>query len=67
MCAEAIIQSRIANLVFGAYDPIAGAAGSVFNLFIARQALPVPEVLGGILEDRCRALLVEFFRDQGKR
>src|SRR6202042_953180 len=33
MCAEAIIQARVAKLVFGAYDPKSGAAGSMFNLF----------------------------------
>ncbi len=67
MCAEAIIQSRISRIVFGAYDPISGAAGSAFNLFVKGRALPVPEVVGGILEDRCRNVLLEFFHDRRKR
>ena len=67
MCAEAIIQSRIKRVVFGAYDLIAGAAGSSFNLFIDRKALPVPEVLAGVLEQECSTLLKEFFKQQRKR
>lgn len=64
MCAEAIIQSRIARVVFGAYDPISGAAGSVFNLFVRGRALPIPEVVGGILEERCRAMILQFFQSR---
>lgn len=62
MCAEAMIQSRVERLVFGAYDPIAGAAGSRFNLFVEREGLPVPTVIGGICKDECRKLLQDFFR-----
>lgn len=66
MCAEAIIQSRVSRLVFGAYDPLSGAAGSAFNLFTTTRPLPVPEVIGGILEDRCRNLLLQFFQQRRK-
>jgi tRNA(adenine34) deaminase len=68
MCAEAIIQARIAKLVFGAYDSRSGAAGSVFNLFLPKRQYPNPEVIGGILEEECQLLLKDFFRskaDQG--
>lgn len=61
MCAEAIIQSRIAKVVFGAFDPVSGACGSAFNLFQRRKALPVPEVIGGILEEECSQILSAFF------
>lgn len=62
MCAEAAIQARVSRIVFAAYDPISGAAGSAFNLFLKGRALPLPEVIGGILEDRCRSILLEFFQ-----
>ena len=42
MCAEAILQSRIAKVIFGAYDPRSGALGSVFNLLLRRQNVPDP-------------------------
>lgn len=61
MCAEAVIQTRIDTLIFGAYDPISGAAGSVFNLFAKRRSLPTPELIAGILEDECSTLLKQFF------
>jgi len=62
MCAGAIINARIRRLVFGAFDPKAGAAESVLNLF----ALPFnhrPEVVGGLCEAECAALLTGFFGD----
>jgi tRNA(adenine34) deaminase len=62
MCAEAIIQARVSRLIFGAYEPLTGAAGSRFNLFEANRSLPLPEVLGGICEEPCRALIQEFFK-----
>lgn len=62
MCAEAIIQARVQRLVFGAYDAIAGACGSAFNLFVTGRPTPLPEVIGGINEDDCQAILREFFR-----
>jgi len=62
MCAEAIIQSRIQKLVFGAYDPQSGAAGSAFNLFCPGRIYPIPEIVGGLLEQECQNLLVEFFK-----
>ncbi len=62
MCAEAIIQCRVSKLIFGAYDPASGAAGSAFNLFVQGRIFPVPEVIGGVMEEQCRQLLVDFFR-----
>jgi tRNA(adenine34) deaminase len=62
MCAEAIIQSRVAKLVFGAYDGRSGACGSAFNLFTSGRLYPLPEVLGGICEDECKQILLDYFR-----
>lgn len=64
MCAEAIIQARIAKVVFGAYDPVSGACGSRFNLFVPPRIYPIPEVIGGIEEQQCKELLTEFFKSQ---
>ena len=66
MCAEAIIQSRVKKVIFGAFDPVSGAAGTVFNLFANRKSLPVPEVIGGILEKECSSGLSEFFSARRK-
>jgi tRNA(adenine34) deaminase len=67
MCAEAIIQSRISRLVFGAYDPKSGAAGSLFNLFVPGRPYPMPEILGGIAEEECKSLIVSFFRGRNAK
>ena len=61
MCSGAIIQSRIKNLYFGAYDKKAGACGSVLDLFSYPFNHKV-NVVGGILEDECKKLLQDFFK-----
>ena len=67
MCAEALLQARVDKLVFGAYDARSGAAGSAFNLFTSGRLYPLPEILGGICEDECQKILVEFFREKANR
>lgn len=62
MCAGAIIQSRIANVIFGAYDPKGGACGSVINLFEIPQWNHHPNWEGGILEAQCSKQLKDYFR-----
>lgn len=62
MCAGAIIQSRIARLVYGAADPKAGACGSVFNLPADPRLNHQVEVNGGVLEQDSHALMQAFFR-----
>jgi tRNA(adenine34) deaminase len=62
MCAGAILQARLAKVVFGAYDEIYGAAGSAFNIFIKGRNYPVPEIMGGVEEIQCQTLLKEFFK-----
>ncbi|MBE6692759.1 MAG: nucleoside deaminase [Ruminococcaceae bacterium] len=60
MCAGAIVNSRIKRVVYGCYDKKAGALGSVFNL--ADHPLNHKyEVVGGVLEKECAALLSNFF------
>jgi tRNA(adenine34) deaminase len=64
MCAEAILQSRISKVVFGAFDQLSGALGSAFNLYGGKRIYPIPEVQGGVLEEDCSRLLKEFFRER---
>lgn len=61
MCSGAIIQSRIKNLYFGAYDPKTGACGSVLNLFENDFNHKV-NVIGGIMEDECSQIIKDFFK-----
>ena len=62
MCSGAIIQSRIKKVYFGAYDPKAGACGSIFNLFSYPFNHHVT-VAGGLMEDEARELLKSFFKE----
>lgn len=62
MCAGAMVHARIARVVYGAPDPIAGAAGSVFNLLNAATLNHRAEVEGGVLADDCQQRLKTFFR-----
>jgi tRNA(adenine34) deaminase len=62
MCAGAIVLSRIPRLVFGAYDPKAGACGSIFDIPAERRLNHRVAVIGGVLEQESRRLLQEFFR-----
>lgn len=64
MCAGAIVQSRIARLVFAAWDPKAGACGSIFDIPTERRLNHRVQVLGGLLEQESRELLQKFFRAQ---
>ncbi|MBE6954618.1 MAG: nucleoside deaminase [Ruminococcaceae bacterium] len=62
MCAGAIINARIPRVVYGAKDAKAGSCASIVDLF----SLPYnhkPEVLSGVLEEECAAVLKNFFRD----
>ena len=61
MCAGALVGSRIARVVYGAFDEKAGAAGSVWDLLRDRAALHHPEVYSGVAATKCRSLLREFF------
>jgi tRNA(adenine34) deaminase len=64
MCAGAVLASRVPRLVFGAEDPRAGAAGSVWDvLHDPRLGQPV-EVVSGVLAEECAAVLREFFGER---
>ncbi len=62
MCAGAIIHARIGRVVYGAADPKAGAAGSVFDILPGRLLNHQVELQGGVLSDSTGALLRDFFR-----
>jgi len=61
MCAGAIVLARVPRVVFGAWDPKAGAAGSVLDILAQPQLNHRPDVSGGLLADECGALLTSFF------
>lgn len=63
MCAGAIVQSRIKRVVFGAFDPKAGCAGSLMNLLKDERFNHQVELESGILEAECSSLLTDFFRE----
>lgn len=65
MCAGAIINSRIKRVVYGASDPKAGSCGSVVNLFDLAYNHK-PELISGVLQDECAALLKDFFANLRK-
>jgi tRNA(adenine34) deaminase len=64
MCAGAILQARIERVVFGAADPRAGAAGSVFDVLGTTKLNHRVEVAGGVLAQECGGILQEFFRER---
>ena len=61
MCAGAIVGTRIARVIYGAFDEKAGAVGSVWDLLRDRSALHHPEVYAGVSATKCRGLLSDFF------
>ena len=69
MCASAIVHARVARLVFGAWDPKAGAAGSTTNVFTMPSMNHRVDVFGGVLMEESARLLNGFFatrrRDEG--
>src|SRR5437899_3178777 len=64
MCAGALIQARVKGLVYGATDEKAGAVESHFHICDAEQLNHRVEIVKGVLESECRALMQEFFRDR---
>jgi len=61
MCAGAIVLARVKRLVFGTFDPKAGAAGTLMNLLNDERLNHQVEVVGGVLEGESKALLHAFF------
>lgn len=64
MCAGALVMARVKHLVFGAWEPKTGAAGSLWDVVRDRRLTHRPEVRGGVLADECAALLEAFFTRQ---
>lgn len=64
MCAGAMVMARTKRLVYGASDPKAGAAGSLMNIVQDPRLNHRLEVTGGVLEEECRELLKDFFRER---
>ncbi len=64
MCVGAMLHARIKRLVFGAYDPKTGAAGSVFDLLSDVSHNHSIEVKKGVLEQECGGLLRDFFQQR---
>lgn len=64
MCAGAIVASRIEHLVFGAFDPKAGAISSLFDVVRDPRLNHRPRVTSGVLAEECGALLDDFFAER---
>lgn len=64
MCAGAIVQSRVSHLAFGAWDDKAGAAGSKWDLVRDGRVGAKVEVVSGVREEECAALLTAFFGER---
>ena len=64
MCVGAMLHARIDRLVFGAYDPKSGSAGSVIDRCEDRRLNHQVEVNGGLMEEQCAGLLKQFFESR---
>lgn len=62
MCASALIHARVSRVVFGAWDPKAGGAGSIADVFAIPALNHRVDVFGGVLAEECGSLLTDFFR-----
>jgi len=66
MCMGAIVHARISHVVFGAYDPKWGGAGSLYDLASDARLNHRVSVTSGVLADQCRRMMREFFRARRK-
>ena len=64
MCAMAMVHARVRRVVFGAWDPKAGGAGSIVDIFGLPQLNHRVDVFGGVLMEECAARLTKFFRER---
>jgi tRNA(adenine34) deaminase len=64
MCAGAMLHARVDRIVYGAADPKTGAAGSVLDVFSAKQINHQTTVEGGVMREECGQLLRDFFKER---
>lgn len=64
MCAGAAVNARVARVVFGAYDPKAGAAATLYNVLADPRLNHQAEVRGGVMAEECGAMLSDFFAER---
>jgi tRNA(adenine34) deaminase len=64
MCAAALVHARVRRVVFGAFDPRVGAAGSAIDIFKLEGLNHRVDVFGGVLQEQCTALLQGFFAER---
>jgi tRNA(adenine34) deaminase len=64
MCAGAVLAARVPRLVFGAWDEKAGAVGSVYDVLRDGRVPHRTEVVAGVDEEECAALLSAFFEER---
>ena len=67
MCMGALVSARIKRLVFGCFDPKAGAAGSLYNIALDTRLNHRLDITSGVCEEECRTLLQRFFREKRQR
>jgi tRNA(adenine34) deaminase len=66
MCAGAIVLARIPTIVFGAFDPKAGACSTLYNIVEDKRLNHQVHVISGVLDTKCRGILKEFFEKKRK-
>ena len=64
MCAGTLLWTRIKKIVYGAKDLKGGALGSSYYLFDVKNINHIPEIQGGVLEEKCSAIISNFFRNK---
>ena len=64
MCMGAIIHSRVSRIIYGAYDPKWGAAGSLYDFSRDKKLNHQPEIISGVCDEECRNLIQSFFRQR---
>jgi len=67
MCAGAIIQARIRNVYYGAYDPKSGSVESVIRIFDEKKFNHHPLYKGGIMKDECAKILQDYFSNKRQK
>ena len=66
MCSGAIIQSRIARVIYGADDIKGGGFGSSINVLDAKNINHSPEVIKGVMKDECSKIIKDYFKNKRK-